>query len=230
VLVFALGLVFLLLILPLAAFAALARTTWAGLALVGALLACGAGWLSLMAGWLAPDLVANTVLALAILTPALIMAGRLPDRVAVLRQAPPARVRLITGHSLAAVCVCLNVLVIVVVIMGALFLGWPYTPPSSDALPLPPTLTVVSDRDLGCPDRALDRCQREIDVTSPADLSLPQTAQIVTAALARLHGWHGLGPYQGSCHSEGWLLGRETVCVQVETAQNTVQVLLESSI
>jgi hypothetical protein len=228
VLVLALGFVFLILIIPLAALAALARTTWAGLALAVALLACAAGWLSLMTGWVGPDLVADTVLALAVVTPVLILAGRLADRVAVVRVAPPARIRLITGHSLAAVCVCLNVLVAVVVMVGALFLGWSYTPPSSDVLPLPPALIVVSDRDQGCSGGSGDRCAREVDVTSAAGLSPERTVAIVTGALTRLHGWR-LGPDQSGCRNEGWLLGREDVCVTVQAGQNNVQVLLQES-
>ena len=50
-----------------------------------------------------------------------------------------------------SLCVCLNVLVLVVVFVGALYLDWAYTPPSSDVLPLPATLTVVRDRNQGCP-------------------------------------------------------------------------------
>lgn len=229
-LVLALGLVFLILIVPLAAWALAAKATWAGRALGAALLACGAAWLSLMAGWVEPDQVANTILALALLTPALIMAGRLASPVTGLLHPPPARIRLITGPVPAAVCACLNLLVIVVLVFAALNLGWGYTPPSSDALPLPPALTVLSDRDRGCPGGAfLGRCGRAIEVKSAAGLSPEQTAQIVTDALTRLHGWSGLGQDQGSCRNEGWLLGRENVCADVQTGQNTVQVQLESS-
>jgi hypothetical protein len=227
-LVLALGSVFLILIIPLAVWAVVASTTVAGWALAFALLACGVSWLSLMVGWVRPDQVANTVLVLTILTPSLIMAGRLADRVAVVRLGPPAGVRLITGHSLAAVCVCLNVLVLVVLVVGALYVGWDYTPPSSDVLPLPAALTVVSDRDQGCLGGPFDPCRREIDVTSRAGLSPERTAPIVVGALTRLHRW-GLGPYQSGCRYEGWLLGRKRICVDVQTDRNAVQVLLDSS-
>jgi hypothetical protein len=203
-----------------------ARTTPAGLALAAALLACGAGWLWLMAGEAAPDQVADTVLLLAVLTPALITAGRLAGRVAVIRPARPARVWLVTGHWLSAACTYLNVGVVVIVVAGALYAGWGYTPPSSDVLPLPATVTVISDRDQGCP--ALDRCRREIDVIGAAGLSPEQTAQIVTGALTRLHGWR-LDPVSGGCRPEGWLLGRMDVCLQVQAGQNAVQLLLDSS-
>jgi hypothetical protein len=126
-------------------------------------------------------------------------------------------------------CVGLNVLVVVVVVVGGLYLGWPYTPPSSDALPLPPALAVVSDRDQGCPGSPLDRCTREIDVTSAAGLSPDRTEQLVIGALNRMHGWR-LAPYETSCRLEGWVFGREKVCVEVQTSQNAVQVLLEGGI
>jgi hypothetical protein len=129
---------------------------------------------------------------------------------------------------LAAVCVCLNLLVIAVLIFVVLDVGWDYTPPSSDALPLPPALIVVSDRDQGCSGAALDRCGREIDVRRAPGQSPEQVEQTVTGALARRHGWPGLGPDQDSCRYEGWLLGREEVCIDVQSGQNTVQVLLQS--
>jgi hypothetical protein len=263
-LVIVLGFVFLALIVPLAALAAVARTTWAGLALAVALLACAAGWIWLIVGWAQPDEVTDTVLTLAILTPTLIIAGRLADRVAVVRPPSPARFRLVkgprladhraasparfrlvtrshpadqpaespgrvwlvTGRSLSGLCVGLNVLVVVVVVVGGIYLGWTYTPPSSDALPLPSALTVVSDRDEGCPGSPLDRCTREIDVRSTGGLSVDQTMQVVIGALNRLHGWR-LSPYETSCRLEGWVFGRENVCVQVQTSQNAVQVVLE---
>jgi hypothetical protein len=65
-------------------------------------------------------------------------------------------------------------------------------------------VTVVSDQDQGCQGVPADHCEREIDVTSAARLSPEQTAQIVTTALIRLHGWR-LGPYQAGCRREGWL-------------------------
>ena len=224
-LVLALGLACLILVVPLAALAAVARTTWAGLALAAALLACAAGWIWLMVGWAPPDLVADTVLVLAIVTPALILTGRLADRVAVVRLGSPASFRLVTGRSLSALCVGLNVLVVLVAVVGGLYLGWPYTPPSSDALPLPRALAVVSDRDQGCPGSPLDQCTREIDVTSAAGLSPDRTAQLVIGALNRLHGWR-LSPYETSCRLEGWVFGREDVCVEVQPGQRAVQVLL----
>jgi hypothetical protein len=230
-LVLTLGSVFLILIIPLAALAALASTTVAGWALAAGLLACAAGWLWLMAGWAEPDQVANGALVLTILTPVLIMAGRLPDRVAVVRFAGSARVRLITGHSLAAICVCLNVLVLVALVIGAIYLGWAYTytPPSSDVLPLPAALTVVSDRDQGCSGGTSETCGREIVVTSAAGLSAERTVQVVTSALTRLHGWR-LGPEQSGCRHEGWLLGREDICVEVQAGQHAVQVLVDGSL
>jgi hypothetical protein len=222
-----LGSVFLVLIVPLAAWALVALTTWPGRVLAVALLACAAGWLSLMTGWAAPDQVANIMLALVTLTPALIMTGRLADRVAVIRRAPPARVRIVTAHSVPAVCVGLNVLVLVILVLTTLYLDLDYTPPSSDVLPLPAALTVVSDTDHGCPGGPPDRCEREIDITGAGGLSVDRAAQIVTTALAGPHRWR-LSPGQSGCRYEGWLLGRENVCVQVETDQNVVQVLLLS--
>ena len=221
-----LGSVFLVLIVPLAAWALVTLTTWPGRVLAAALLACAAAWLSLMAGWVAPDQVANIMLALVILTPALIITGRLADRVAVIRRAPPGRVRIVTAHSVPAVCVCLNVLVLAVLVFTVLYLDLDYTPPSSDVLPLPAALTVVSDTDHGCPGGPPGRCEREIDITS-ARLSVDQAAQVVTAALAGPHRWQ-LSAAQSGCRYEGWLLGRENVCVQVQTDQDSVQVLLQS--
>ncbi len=52
-------------------------------------------------------------------------------------------------------------------------------------------------------------------------------AQIVTGAFDRLHGWR-LSPYESNCRFEGWLLGWEDLCVEVQTGQNTVQMLLQS--
>ena len=83
------------------------------------------------------------------------------------------------------------------------------------------------NRDQGCPGSPLHRYTREIVVTSAAGLSPEQTAQIVTGAFDRLHGWR-LSPYESSCRFEGWLFGREDVCVEVQTGQNAVQVLLQS--
>ncbi len=222
-LVLALGCVFLILIIPLAVWALVALARWSGLALAAGLLACAAGWLSLMAGWVGTDQVTNTVLALAVLTPVLIVTGRLAERVAVIPRAPRARFRLITAHSLPDVCVGLNIAVFVTVIVAALYLNWHYTPPSSDVLPLPATLTAVSDQDRGC----AGSCEREIDIRSTARLSPERTAQSVIVDLTSRHGWR-LGPYQSGCRYEGWLLGREDVCVHVQAGQNAVQVLLES--
>lgn len=224
-----LGSVFLILIVALAAWALMAMTRLPGLALAAALLACGAGWFSLMVGWVGPGDVANAVLVLTLLTPAVLMAGRLADRVAVVRVAPPVRVRLITGSPLVAVCVCLNVLVAVGLVLDAMYLGLPrYTPPGSDALPLPAVLTVLSDQDQGCQSGFLNGCAREIDIKSMPGLSAQQTSWIVDGDLRRLHGWR-LDRTQSGCRHEGWLLGREEVCVQVQEAQDEVQVYLESS-
>ena len=225
-LVLALGLVSLILVVPLAALATVARITRAGLALAAALLACAAGWIWLMAGWAQPDLVTDTVLVLAILTPALIMTGRLADRVAVVRLGSPARLRLVAGRSLSALCVGLNVLVVLVVVVVGLYRGWYYTPPGSDALPLPRALTVVGDRNQGCSGGLLERCTREIDVTSAAGLSPDRTAQMVIDALNRLHGWR-FSQYETGCRLEGWVFGREDVCVEVQPGQKAVQVLLD---
>jgi hypothetical protein len=151
-LVLALGSLFLLLIVPVAAWALAARTTLPGLTLAAVLLTCGAGWIWLMAGRVPPGQVANSVLALTAVTPAVILAGRL-DRDTSVRLRPPGRARLFTGPALSAVCVCLNVLAGVVLILGSLFQVFQshaYTPPSSDVLPLPPALSVVSDQDQGC--------------------------------------------------------------------------------
>jgi hypothetical protein len=220
--VLALGCVFLILIIPLAVWALVALAFWPGLVLAVGLLACAAGWLALMCGWVATDQVTNTVLALAVLTPMLIIAGRLTDRVAVIRRAPPGRFWVISAHSLPDACVGLNVLVFIAVIVAALYAEWGYTPPNSDVLPLPAALTVVSDQDRGC----ADSCEREIDVMSAGRLSPERTAQVVVVALTSRHGWR-MGPYQSGCRREGWLLGREDVCVHVQTGQNAVQVLLE---
>ncbi len=222
-----LGSVFLVLIVPLAAWALVALTMWPGRVLAAALLACAAGWLALMTGWVAPDQVANIMLALVVLTPALIVTGRLADRVAVIRRAPPGSVRIVTAHSVPAVCVGLNVVVLIVLVLTVLYLDLDYTPPSSDVLPLPAALTVVSDTDHGCAGGPPDNCEREIDIAATGRLSADRAAQIVTAALGGPHGWR-LGPFQSGCRREGWLLGREVVCVQVQTGQNTVQVLLQS--
>lgn len=235
------GSVFFVLLIPLAAWALVALSRWTGLVLGTGLLACAAGWLWLMAGWVPPGLVSDSVLALVIVTPALIMTGRLADRVAVVRRAPPAappadvQLRLVTAHSLPAVCVCLNVGVLVVLVVTALYLDLDYTPPSADVLPLPAAVTVVSDRDLGCPGGPPDRCEREIDVTGAAGVSLDQAVQAVTAGLTGVHGWRlgpGSGPGQGpgGCRYEGWFLGREDVCVQVQYDRHTVQVILESGL
>jgi hypothetical protein len=247
--VLAAGSAFLALLIPLAAWALITLSRWHGLVLGAALLACAAGWLGLMAGWVPPGLVADGVLALVVVAPALIMAGRLADRVAVIRRGPPAevqaagvqpagvqpaevRLRLVTAHSLSAVCVCLNVGVLGGLAVAVLYLNLnlQYTPPSSDVLPLPAPLTVASDRDLGCssgPGGPYTRCEREIDVTGPARLSAGQTMRIINDALARRHGWR-LGRPQNGCRDEGWLLGREDVCVDVESGQGGVQVTLES--
>jgi len=83
------------------------------------------------------------------------------------------------------------------------------------------------NRDQGCPGSPLHRYTREIVVASAAGLSPGQTAQIVTGAFDRLHGWR-LSPYESSCRFERWLFGREDVCVEVQTGQNAVQVLLQS--
>jgi hypothetical protein len=222
-----LGFACLVLSIAMAVWALAAMTRVAGLALAGALLACGAGWFSLIVGWVRPDLVANVALALALLTPAVIMAGRLADRVAVVRVGQPAQVRLITGSPLVAVCVCLNVLVAVGLVLDAMYFGMRYTPPSSDVLPLPATLTVMSDRNLGCHGDFLDGCEREIDVYSAAGLSPRKTALAVVTGLNRLHGWR-LDAGLSGCRHEGWLFGREDVCLELQTGGRVVQVLLQS--
>jgi hypothetical protein len=83
------------------------------------------------------------------------------------------------------------------------------------------------NRDQGCPGSLPHRYAREIFVTSATGLSPEQMAQIVTGAFDRLHGWR-LSPYESNCRFEGWLLGWEDLCVEVQTGQNAVQVLLQS--
>jgi hypothetical protein len=226
VLTLTLACVFLILIVPVAAWALASKTTVVGLALAAALLTCGVGWFALVVGWTGPDQVANTFLVLTLATPALIMLGRLADRSAVV--VPGAHVRLISGPSLAVVCAGLNILVFTVFIFTALYLGASYTPSSSDVLPLPVALTVISDQDHGCSMSPIGGCVREVDVKSTAGISTEQTMQAVNDALARLHGWR-LNPPHGGCRYEGWLLGREDVCVQVYAGQNAVRVLLKSN-
>lgn len=233
------GSVFIVLVIPLAAWALVALSRWPGLIVGAALLGCAAGWLGLMAGWVPPGLVADLILALIVVTPALVMAGRLADRVAVVRRAPAADVqlRLVTAQWLPAGVVCLNVGVLLGLAVAVLYLNLnlQYTPPDSDVLPLPAAVTVVSDRDRGCPGGPggpFDHCEREIDVTSAARGSLEQAAQDVTTGLTRMHGWR-LSPVPGSstsggCRHEGWFLGREDVCVQVQYGQGTVRVFLDS--
>lgn len=225
-LVLVLGCAFLALVVPVAAWALASKGTLAGLTLAAALLTCGAGWFALIVRWVPPGQTANTVLALVVVTAALIAAGRLDRDAGILVPTGwPARFRPLTGPALSAACVCLSFVVGVALIFGSMFQvlqSYPYTPPSSDVLPLPPALAVVTDLNHGC-------CDREIDVRSTAGLSPDQTAQIVAGGLGRLHGWQ-LDQNGSACRYEGLLFGRQQVCVQLQETGHAVQVLLTSSI
>jgi hypothetical protein len=100
----------------------------------------------------------------------------------------------------------------------------PFVPGSSEVLPLPASLALVSDEDLGCGSGV---CSRMVTVTGSAGQAAEVVYSQVVEHLRRQHGWR-LDTEGYGCRPHGWLLDRTQLCVSVRAdAPQTVAIDLE---
>jgi hypothetical protein len=217
----------LFLALPLAAWALIARTWLIGLTVAVALLGCGAGWLLIADGYAGPASSGNAMVALAVLTVLLLVAGLLTERRIARQPAHGSRLLCIAGTVVFTASIAVNALV-VLALETIPRDNANYTPPSSDVVPLPAGLKVVSDQDLGCQGSG-GYCTRQVEITSTTGLSASQAAQLIAAGLHHLHGWAPDADQHPVCRTEGLALGSQHVCIEVEPT-TPVTVLLGNHI
>ncbi|TWG01114.1 hypothetical protein FHX73_115001 [Kitasatospora viridis] len=201
----------LLLLIPISAWALMTRRTRLGWAAGGLVLVAAGAALALAEQWIAATerytllvmVVYATVLALG-------MAAAVE-----LRRPFPARQ--VIGLLLA---ICYAVVPFGMAFF--LFFGEPdFRPSSSEVLPLPARLAVVSDRDDGCDHTSLHNdCGREIQVRGASGQPDGDVALQLLDYLTRQRGWRldptqvG-GPGWTGCHEEGRMLDRHEVCVTI---------------
>jgi hypothetical protein len=105
-----------------------------------------------------------------------------------------------------------------------------YVPPSSELLPLPDGLTVLSNDDEGCAGNSSTFCRRVFDVGGPTPQNIAGT---LVEHLNRKHGWH-LNPAtpdgkSDRCRNQGFLLDRNELCASIFQHDGHTYVVFESS-
>ncbi|MFJ9370257.1 hypothetical protein ACIRRA_38355 [Nocardia sp. NPDC101769] len=105
-----------------------------------------------------------------------------------------------------------------------------YVPPSSELLPLPHGLTVLSNDDEGCGGNSATICGRAFVIGGPTTQDIAAT---LVEHLNRKHGWHLNPPTpdgkSDSCRNQGFLLDRNELCASIFQHDGHTDVAFESS-
>jgi hypothetical protein len=216
-------------VVPLVCWALIARTARTGWIVAGVLAACGGSAVGLAAGWVGFGEKDTLLAALALAMPLVIMAGSSAERRAGARRLRSGGVRGLVGLVVSAAYVGVSLIVVPLMILILLYTGDAYVPSGAEVLPLPAGLVVASDQDGGCGGGSATICTRQIVVTSTAGLPPGEIAQRVRDYLVHGRGWRlsqDLGDW-GGCRTEGWLLDRQEVCIDLYAGQQRVTLLLQ---
>jgi hypothetical protein len=218
-------------VVPLVCWALKARTARVGWIVAAILAACGAGGLGLAAGWFWSDEKRTLLAALALVTPLVIVFGIAAERDAGAGRSRSGGVRGIAGLVVSVAYLGFSFIVIPLLVLAFLIDGGTaYVPSGAAVLPLPAGLAIAGDQDQGCGSGSRTICSRQFLIVSTAGLPAGQVAQRLRDHLVRVRGW-SLGPDVGGgwggCRSEGWLLDRQQVCVDVYVNQQRVAMLLQ---
>jgi len=223
----ALGL--LLAVVPLACWALITRTVTTGWVVAAVLAACGGSALGLAAGWFGSGEKDTSLAALALAMPLVLVAGGAAERRAGARRLRSGGVRGIAGLVVSVAYVGVSFIVAPLMVLAMLYEGAAYVPSGTEVLPLPAGLAVASDQDRGCSSGSATFCTRQFLITSTAALPAGEIAQRLRDQLTRVHGWRlslDMGDW-GGCRTEGWLLDRQQVCIDMYVSQRQVTVLLQ---
>jgi len=217
-------------VVPLVCWALMARTARVGRIVAAVLGTCVAGGLGLAAGWIRSGEKLTLLAALALATPLVIVFGIVAERRAGTGRLRSGGVRGITGLVVSVAYFGFSFTVVPLLVLTFLVEGAAYVPSGAEVLPLPAGLTVAGDQDQGCSSGSHTICSRQFHIVSTAGLPAGQVAQLLRDHLAHVHGWSlssELGGGWGGCRTEGWLLDRQQVCVDVYVNQQQVTMLLE---
>ncbi|WP_344442971.1 hypothetical protein [Kitasatospora nipponensis] len=211
---------------PLPCWALLRRTRAVGAAVGGALLLWAGVVLALHLEWIPDRAQSEVYLAYAPLAAALIGAGTLLERrLAGPRPAGPGAARVTAG--VVSLCGYLCVVMLAAVAYLAIFLHEPFVPSSTEVLPLPDGLTVLSDSgDAGSCEA--DFCTRVITVGAAGHLPPDEVFRRLKAALITDHGW-ALGTTGTSARPAGWLLDHRRVTITVTATDQGARVELDGA-
>ena len=218
-------------VVPLVCWALKARTARVGWIVAAVLAACGAGGLGLAAGWFRSGEKLTLLAALALMMPLVIVFGITAERNAGAGRSRSGSIRGVAGLVVSVAYLGFSFAIVPLLVLLFLYEGGAaYVPSGAEVLPLPVGLTVAGDQDQGCSSGSHTICSRQFLIVSTAGLPAGQVAQRLRDHLARVRGW-SLGPDVGGgwggCRSEGWLLDRQQVCVDVYVNQQQVTMLLQ---
>ena len=217
-------------VVPLVCWALMARTARVGWFVAAVLAACVAGGLGLAAGWVRSGEKLTLLAALALVMPLVIVFGIAAERRAGAGRLRSGGVRGVAGLVVSVAYLGFSFTVVPLLALTFLVEGAAYVPSSAEVLPLPAGLAVAGHQDQGCGSCSHTICSRQFHIVSTAGLPARQVAQRLRDPLAHVHGWR-LGPEVrggwGSCRTEGWLLDRQQVCVDVYVNQQQVTMLLQ---
>ncbi|HTU77084.1 MAG TPA: hypothetical protein VMG38_26545 [Trebonia sp.] len=207
-------------------------------------------------GWIFTDQTYSVLVILALASVVLLISGIVAEEGR--QDAVPfryARLHVRLGTLLSGAFSFVTVALVVFFVFGVLAFGRPAsTPPSSQVLPLPPGLTILTNVDHGCGGVSGPQmvCSREIDVRMPSASSAgngkggsgaqartllrDELALGTAAAHAAVHGlqgsygWSFTPATPGSwhaCRTTGWWLDTHTVCASVSVRAATAVVTLD---
>jgi hypothetical protein len=212
---------------------------------------CSVGEFGVWSGWLFPGATYSALVILAVASVVTLITGIVIEE----RQeaAVPfryARLRVRFGTLFSGALSFLTIAAIVFFMFGVWAFGPPASTPSSDSvLPMPPSLILVANVDVGCEGNSGHQlvCTREIDLRLPGASrgggghqarGLPDQQQAFGVAAADLaagqmmhaYGWELASVSPGtwhSCRSVGWWLDKHTVCASITVKNATAVVTLD---
>lgn len=217
-------------IVPLVCWALVVRSARVGWIVAAVLATCVAGGLGLAAGWIRSGEKLTLLATLTFVMPLVIVFGIAAERRAGAGRSRSGGLRGITGMVVSVAYVGFSFTVIPLLVLTFLVEGAACVPSGAEVLPLPAGLTVAGDQDQGCSSGSHTICSRQFHIVSTAGLPAGQVAQRLRDHLAHVHGWSLSSELRGGwgrCRTEGWLLDRQHVCVDVYVNQQQVTMLLE---
>jgi hypothetical protein len=194
-------------VVPLIAWPMLSRSPRTGIAIEVVIAACLAVLVAAGLGVIETRARIEIALAYSPVAAALMWLGRRIER----RGRPAARAdrRRAVGRALVAGHVGVVLLCCTPAAVG--FGSNPFVPGSSEVLPLPAGLILVSDQELGCGGGV---CTRQLTVTGGDGRKGEIVYRRVVDHLHRKHEWR-LDAEGSTCRPSGWLLERAELCVEV---------------